>query len=250
MGDFQKVTAGSGILTVNSADAGFIKGPAKVTLGLEKIELWAGLPQAFQGALVTKIIHKIEAPLAQLDADTLSKCSGFTPVTVIDGSQVTVTAIAKTFVAAGAFETIVLAGPTVADLVVTENVVEAPDTYTVTDDYILDAVNGVIYRNPSGVITQGQTVKVAYKYTPPASKRLNIGAAWAILNLTNVQFQHTRPNGKKLTHFMHLAQASGNVELSYDSDAKDFVMTNFSIQSVDDTANNPTSPHGYWDDAQ
>jgi len=93
-------------------------------------------------------------------------------------------------------------------------------------------------------------VHVSYKYTPAASKRLNIGAAWAVLNLTNVVFTHTRPSGKQFIAVMHKAQAAGNVDLEFSTEANDFVLMQFNCSAIDDTANHPASPLGYWDDQQ
>lgn len=252
MGNFQKVTVGGGSISVGGLDLGFLKGDIKLTLGRETLELRTGVPRRFQGSVVTQLIHRIEAPTVQLDADTLSKASGFTPVTTVAGTPVTVADAAnqeRTFAAygGGAVEVITLDGPSVTGLVVTS--VDELTTYTVNDDYILDATTGLVYRNPGGTIASGATVRVHYGYTPAASKRLNIGAAWQIFTLTDVLFTHTRPNGTNFTAYMPKAQASGNVELSFNTEANDFVMSNFVCEALDD-ASHPEAPLGYWNDEQ
>lgn len=252
MGNFAKVSAGSGILKVAGTDLGFLKGQGKIVLNRELLELRTGVPKKFQGALVKEMIHRIEMPVAELDADTLSKCSGFTPVTSVLGVLTQVLDAAnqeKTFGGgwggSDVFEFITLDGPNVENLAV-KNVAEAVTYVAGTDYFLLDDL-GVVLRIEGGAIASGATVRLIYDYTPVASKRLNIGKDFAIFNLTDVEFTHTRPDGKKVRHFMHKAQASGNVELSYDTEASDFIMTNFMCEALDDVANNPNSPLGYWD---
>jgi len=252
MGNFNNVTVGSGTLSVNGTDVGFLKGPVKVSLSHEKLELKSGVPRKLQGSVITEMIHKIEAPLAELSADSLSRASGFVPVSTVDGVEVTVADgddQARTFATfGGAMERIILDGPAVTSLVVKS--ADEETTYTVNSDYILDATTGIVYRNPGGTIGSKATVHVSYKYTPAASKRLNIGAAWAVLNLTNVVFTHTRPSGKQFSAVMHKAQAAGNVDLEFSTEANDFVLMQFNCSAIDDTANHPASPLGYWDDQQ
>ena len=252
MGNFNNVTVGSGTLSVNGTDVGFLKGPVKVSLSHEKLELKSGVPRKLQGSVITEMIHKIEAPLAELSADSLSRASGFVPVSTVAGVEVTVADgddQARTFATfGGAMERIILDGPAVTNLVVKS--ADEMTTYTVNNDYILDATTGIVYRNPGGAIPSAATVHVAYKYTPVASKRLNIGAAWQVLDLTNVVFTHTRPNWKLFVAVMHKAQAAGNVDLSFDTEASDFVIQQFNCSAIDDTANHPEAPLGYWDDQQ
>ena len=253
MGNFQEVTVGAGTLSINGVDVGFLKGPVNVSLGHEKLQLKTGVPRKLQGSVITEMLHKIEAPLVQLSADSLSKASGYVPVTTVAGVQVTIADgddQARTFAAynGGAVQAIILDGPTVVALTVKS--VDELTTYVVNDDYILDADLGIVYRNPGGAIPAGATVHVDYKYTPAASKKLMIGAAWKVLDLSNVLFTHTRPNGKTFTAKMWKAQAVGNVDLDFSTDANDFIMTKFSCEAIDDTANHPSSPLGEWADQQ
>ena len=55
MGDFNKVTVGSGTLSVNGTDVGFLKGPVKVALGHEKLELKSGVPRKY-GYILAKTV--------------------------------------------------------------------------------------------------------------------------------------------------------------------------------------------------
>ena len=252
MGNFNNVTVGSGTLSVNGTDVGFLKGPVKVSLSHEKLELKSGVPRKLQGSVITEMIHKIEAPLAELSADSMSRASGFVPVSTIAAAEVTVADgddQARTFATfGGAMQRILLDGPNVTNLVVKS--ADELTTYTVNNDYILDATTGIVYRNPGGTIGSAATVHVSYKYTPAASKRLNIGAAWQVLDLTDVVFTHTRPSGKLFVAKMHKAQAAGNVDLEFSTEANDFVIQQFNCSAIDDTANHPEAPLGYWDDQQ
>lgn len=252
MGNFNNVTVGAGSLSVGGADMGFLKGPVKVGLGHEKLQLKSGVPRRLQGSVITEMRHTIEASMAELSAVTLSRGSGFVPVTVIDGTEVTVADgddQEKAFspYQGGGIEAIVLDGPNVTALVVKSQ--DEMTTYLIDRDYIVDADLGVVFRNPGGTIGTGETVRVSYKYTPPASKRLNIGAQWQVLNLSDVVFTHTRPDGRLFVARMWKAQATGNVDLSFDTEAGDFVMTNFTCEAIEDPTH-PEAPLGYWNDEQ
>lgn len=252
MGDFNQVTVGAGTLSIGGVDVGFLKGPVKVTLSHEKLQLKTGVPRRLQGSIITEMMHKIEAPLVELSAESIAKASGFVPVSTVAGTPVTVNDAAnqeRTFAdfGGGAMQVITLDGPTVTGLTVKSE--DEATTYTVNDDYILDAEIGRVYRNPGGAIAEDETVRVNYGYTPAASKRLNIGAAWQVLDLEDVIFTHTRPDGREFKAVMHKAQAAGNVDLDFSTEANDFVMMNFVCEAIED-ATHPEAPLGYWDDEQ
>lgn len=249
MGNFGNVTVGAGTLSVGGVDVGFLKGPVKVGLSHEKIQLKTGVPRKLQGSVITEMVHRIEASLAELSAESLSRGSGFVPVSNVAGVEVTVADgdnQERTFAAygGGAVQAITLAGPSVTNLVVKS--VDELTTYTANDDYILDPTTGIVYRNPGGTIGSGDTVRVSYKYTPHASKRLNIGAAWQVLDLSDVVFTHTRPDGRLFVARMYKAQAAGNVDLEFSTEANDFVLTNFVCEAIEDPSH-PEAPLGYWD---
>ncbi len=81
--------------------------------------------------------------------------------------------------------------------------------------------------------------------TPSGKKRLAFGTDWSIAELSNVQFVHTRPDGKSITIFFPKAQVKP------DSSSLDFSASAYILQSVtitalyDSSAGSSAYPLGY-----
>lgn len=250
-GNFRKMTAGVGVITVGGLDVGFLKG-VKLKKTHQKLQWKTGVPRTLRGTLITEHMHVIEAQSMELDARNLSLATG-DDVQVVDGTPVTINDAAnqeKTFApwpTGGSIQAIILDGPNIENLVI-KNQAEAV-TYVLGTDYIQDDNLGVVYAIEGGAITAGQTVRVAYEYTPPASLQLNFGARTELEVLENVVFSHTRPSGKIFQAKMWKASASGDLDLDFSNDASDFTMFNVVIEALHDEAH-PDNPVGYWNDEQ
>lgn len=246
MGDFTQVTLGTGTLELGGSDAGFLKGDVKFTRTLDSKDFESGVPLMLEGKVAIREKVAVETPLAQLSIGNLAKAAATitihteagTPVTVADGANQE-----KVFAAygGGGLQAIVLDGPDVTSLVV-KNTAEST-TYTAGVDYLLDDDLGIVWRIPTGAITAGQTVRVAYGYTPSAYKELRFGKTFTFV-ATSVKFEHTSPvSGKVDEIFLPKAYGSGNLELTYKEE--DFLISNVRFDAVPDRVNFPNYPLGY-----
>lgn len=64
-----------------------------------------------------------------------------------------------------------LANRNVSDVVVQSNDV-TPETFSATTDYTLDATAGLLFIKTTGIITDGETLKVTYKYGARSGKQI------------------------------------------------------------------------------
>ena len=78
-----------------------------------------------------------------------------------------------------------------------------------------------------------------------SGSRLNLGANWNLPTLNNVQFTHTRDDGRTATVFFHKAKIEpGNFNINFS--ANDFIYQDVVITSIYDSTH-AASPLGYID---
>lgn len=254
MGEFANYVLGAGTVSINGVDVGYIEGGIKVKKGVETVVSEGGVPSKRRGSRISKEMFEIEIPFGEFTADNLEAVLGITPVNVA-GTETTVTAEALKFAVTGftpGVQAIKLGLSTArAQFVTISDGADAPVitntgatvTYTENDDYIVDYSTGYVYRNPGGAITSGEAIKATYKYTPTASSQFNIGANTSIPTMT-LEFVHEDPEtGKKITAYMHKAEADPSAEWEFKDDS--FVLTNGKFYALDDSANHATNPLGY-----
>ena len=108
---------------------------------------------------------------------------------------------------------------------------------------LIDAVKGIIYRLPGGAITSGQTVHVAYTYTPVSFDEILLGNNAALVN-KQVEFIHTSPVSGDVFHYCYWkCQGTGNLDLSFKK--QEFMIITADLVAIPDAVNHPTCPTGF-----
>jgi len=229
MGTFGNCTMGNGDLWINDVPVGFLKGDVEYSHEYSIEEFKTGVPSMLRGSITKEVTATLKAPLAELTAENLAiALGGLTPAET-PGSLVDKTATFEslTFVddtTGGPMQRIKLGPTTARDLAVTiSGEADAPVIKDATEallyiedtDYVVDYDSGYVYRLPGGDIGEDDIVKVKYKYTPPASKQINLGVVFALADV-KVEFRHTRPqDGKLVTVIMWKANADGKASLKF-----------------------------------
>jgi len=256
-----EITIGTGTLKLDSVDVGYLHG-VKIKYESEVKEEWFGVPSIRACIIPIKNAFELVPEMAQINADNLKYAlAGLNPVT-IDGSEVDKT---------GSFEALTATqdagcpgiyrskmGPTAsinqwvaistgADAPVIKNVAETV-TYVEGDDYIVDYDTGYVYWNPDGtnyatLTGDNYVAHFKYKYTPPASKRIDLGKQYT-LSTFELEFTHTNPQtSKNMIVVMWKASAKPLFEWDFsDSDSLKIAPT---FYATDDSANHAINPYGY-----
>lgn len=244
MGSFQNVAMGLGVLTWDGTDVGFLKNNVNYKFNYDIEDFKTGVPLTLQGSVTKEVTAELTAGVAEFTAENFAMALGGLSITTTGGTT-TINDAAnqeRTFAAptGATLQQITLDGPNVASVVI-ENVAE-DTTYTVNTDYLVDAIRGIVYRNPGGTIGSGATVRVAYTYQQITGKQVELGATFS-LTTGALQFTHTRPqNGKTIIIKMWKAQASGTFEANFQEGQ--FLVNNVTFKALYDSTH-PTNPLGY-----
>ena len=254
-GNFDNVTLGGAVVEMadyggSYVDVGYTDGDIEFSRSAELKKLIDGIPLNTVGQVLLKEEISIKVPAVEITAANIrhaslnlaiTDVSGGT-VNVTDGSNTEGTFATNSAVPGGTtFQVIVLAGGTVTNLVV-ENQAENT-TYTVTDDYILDAANGYLYRNPSGAIGSGATVRLTYDYVAVASKRIKLGTNLAV-GYKKVKLTHTSPvSGNIITVELWKCLAAGTLPLSFKKE--EWMHIDIALTAIPDASNHASEPIGY-----
>lgn len=262
--DFAKTTIGTGVLKINDVDVGYLD-DVKLRLETEILEKFYGSPAVRAGFYPIKSSFELEAIIAQvLDAENLKYVLGGLEPVVIAGTEVDKTTSFETLTAnktSGNLRTLYHAkmGPTNSmnewvtisddgDAPVVKNVAETT-TYTENDDYMVDYATGYVVWNPGGThwatfTGDSYAAKYKYKYTPAASKRIDLGKTYTQQTYT-LEFKHTNPvdTSATITVYMHKASAKPSIEWEFnDSDTLNLTPVFF---ANDDSNTHPDNPYGY-----
>jgi hypothetical protein len=248
MADADNITLGGATVEVDSVDLGYTNGDIEVERTLELKDFEDNIP--LQTVLRIPLREKFRAkiPMAEITIANLSLVALNVPVTNVSGGATNVADgdnQERTFAdyLGLDLEAIILDGGTVTNLVL-ENVAENA-VYTIEDDFFLDAVNGVVFRNPDGDITSGQTVRPKYDYVATASTRLRLGVNNPITN-REVTLTHICPNsGRIFTIKMWKGAFTGNLNLSFKK--QEFMTSDAEVFALPDPDNHPLEPLGYID---
>lgn len=248
MGNFNQVALGLGMLSFNGVDVGFLKEQVNYKYSYEIEKFKSGVPRKLQGSVTKELVSELTAGVAELSAENMAMALGGLDITTT-GSTQTINDAAnqeRTFAAWGdsGLEAILLDGPQVASLVV-KNTAE-DTTYVAGDDYWLIPGNsvapGLVYANPDGDISSGQTVRVAYTYEEITGKKVKLGTQFSLQQAT-LQFVHTRPQtGKLVTIVMWKASVNGTLDWNFQEDS--FTVNNVTFEAVEDTSH-ADEPMGY-----
>lgn len=255
MGNFKNVSMGSGILKINDLDVGFLKGDVAFRYFYDLQDFKTGVPVTHHGSITKEVTAELTAPLAEITAQNLAHIlGGLTPTETISSEVDKASAFeVNTFstppwTQSEGIQSVKL-GPTnnKTQWVAISTGEDAPEIWNNTEDtqftentdYIIDYKTGYVYRNPGGSISSEETIKAKYKYTPPASKQIQLGASFS-LSEVKVEFQHTNPNtGKKITVLFWKANANGDARLTFAE--KKWIVNNVTFKSIYDPthADNP-----------
>jgi hypothetical protein len=248
MGNFQNVSMGNGELFWNGVSCGYLKGDVQYRYNYTVEDFKVDVPLQLAGSVTKEVIAELTAPLAEISVANIAMAlGGLTPVNT--GTPTTVANSSpyqtRTFAAFhGGLEAIVLDGPAVADLEVRSS--DGVTQYDVDVDYFLVPGThgaGFVYRNPTGDIASGATVRVAYKHTQVTGQQINLGVQFSLAE-GDLEFRHKSPvNGKFQTVKMWKAVTNGVFELNYSEG--NFLVNNVTFKAVRDTSH-PTNPLGYW----
>lgn len=257
MGNFNYVTMGSGVLKWDGVDIGFLKGNVTFKYESEIYEFESGIPKTRQGIIYLKNNCSLQAPAAEIKAENMEiALAGLAPRTVAG------TIVDKT----GSFEALTcvdlawLPGHQGIKLGATANmpafvVISSGDdapmiknstedvTYIAGTDYEVDYDSGWVVILAGGSISIDEVLHVKYKYTPYASKYIDLGKAFTTTTGA-MQFTHTNPNTQKtITVYFWKAQAVPTFSMEFGEDNP--VLINLDIKALDDSTNHPDNPMGY-----
>lgn len=227
-------------------EVGLTDGDIEINREVQVKELEDKIPLQVMLQVPLREKFSIKIPAVEATAENLSNASLNIPYSTVAGATVHVLDSdnqEKTFAAypGSPFEAIVLDGGTVSGLVI-ENQAENT-TYTVTADYILDATNGIVYRNPSGAISAGATVRVTYDWVQKAYDQLNFGLNLPVTN-KKVKIEHISPvDGRMFRYVFWKVQGQGSLNLSHKKE--DWFKVPFDLKALPDADNHPSNPTGY-----
>lgn len=250
MGNFNNVSMGSGVLFYDNVDVGFLKGDVQFSYNYDIEDFETGVPLVLQGSIVKKAGAMLKAGVAELTAANFSMALGGLAITNNNGAEDVTHSVNPqllTFSAyqGGSIEAIVLDGPNVTTGANKPVLKDTTDTITYAEntDYIVDYLNGHIYRNPAGALTAGESVHVTYRFTAPQSQQIKLGATFHLAQ-KNLQFVHTMPNtGKMITIHMWKAQVTGKIDFRFSESS--FIINDVEFKAIADWAGHPDMPFGY-----
>jgi hypothetical protein len=255
VGNFDKVSLGTGALEYDGVDVGFLKGNVEWNYEYDVKKFKTGVPRKLQGQIVAELSSSLKAGYAELSAENVALALGGlsittttdTPVSVPFGGTPEESVGVFTFAADANGVQMIQLAPGIPIASVSSITIKSADEVTTyaSSKYLVFPNTGKIYKitTGSGDIPDGATVHVAYTYTPIAGKRINLGTQFS-LPTAPVTFTHTRPNtGKDVIIHIPKAAISGTVKLVFDEE--NFIVNDITLDAVED-ASNPTYPFGYY----
>lgn len=252
-GDSNQVTIGGAQVLFDTVDVGYTDGDIECNRETTVKELEDGIP--LQVVLQVPIREKwnIKIPMVQSSIANMSRASSNLLAYNSAGTEVTISSY-QSFTFAAGFNSSPLQGFQVKDSTASSipctnlNTVVVKDstgvtTYTVDDDYFVDAARGMIYRNPSGAISSLATVRVTWKYTNAAYDELRFGLNTAIQN-KKVEFIHVSPVDGRVHHTCFWkCQGTGSLTLSHKKE--DWLGFTADMVALPDVAGHPSNPTGF-----
>lgn len=248
MGNFNNVSMGNGLLKIGGVDVGYLKGDVNYKYNYEVEDFKVGVPLQLAGSITKELIAELTAPIAEISVENIAMAlGGLTPVntgsteTISTGSPQT-----RTFAAYGGagLEAIILDGPAAASVVVKNTA--GTTTYTAGTDYLVaPGVTGpaVVWRNPAGSITSGQSVTVSYEYTAITGQQINLGTQFSLAQV-DLEFIHTSPVTNK-AHTVKMWKATTNGAFEINFAEGNFLVNNVTFKAIRDESH-PTNPLGYY----
>lgn len=250
------MTIGGAVVTIDGSPIGFTDNGIEVERTLELKEFEDGIPLLTQLRVPIREKVRVKIPMMEvLDPEKLELISLNIPCDTISGGAVSAIDSDNQEFTFGthanptmwqAFKIRSLTGLDVHTVTLTalKNVAE-DTTYTYEDDYFLDSASGVVYRNPAGDITSGQTVRAVWSGTAVASKRLRLGNNDPLVD-RELTLVHTSPvSGDVITIKLWKAYSDGKLNLS--PLKEDFWKTEVEFLGTPDVAGHPSEPVGYFD---
>ena len=245
-GNSNNVSIGGGQVLFDSYDIGFTDGDITAQRETQTKQLKDGIPLNIVLQVPIEETWKVKIPMVESTAENIARASSNIVATNTAASTVTINDAAnqeRTFATwhSGSLQAIVLDGPNVANLVV-ENVAENV-TYVANTDYFVDAIKGVVYRNPGGAIGSGATVRVSYEYTPVAYSTLKLGVNLPLVN-KKVEIIHVSPVSGDVYHYCYWkCQGTGALDLSLKK--QDWLKVDADLVALPDPIGHPTEPTGF-----
>lgn len=249
-GNSNNVTIGGAQVLFDSYDIGITEGDILINRETQVKTGKDGIPLQIYIQVPIEETWKIKVPMVESTANNIARASSnllasttsATPVVVpFGGTPATSAAFTFANLHGGGVQAIILAGADVSAVTV-KNAAEGT-TYVNNTDYMIDAVKGIIYRLPGGAITSGQTVHVAYTYTPVSYDEILLGNNAALVN-KKVEFIHTSPVSGDVFHYCYWkCQGTGNLDLSFKK--QEFMIITADLVAIPDAVNHPTCPTGF-----
>jgi len=207
--------------------SGLIKGSATINIKREPLELLAGEPEMLQDVITIAESGEIKIKFAESDLAMIQRYIG--------GGTLTTTAT-NTADAARSItnEEICMDGTAyhklnwqgVSSVVVTSQDA-TPQTFTVTDDYVIDATNGQIKRVSTGAITDGELVNVSYSASTPAFDKLTGGGNTERSYFAMRIIKKKRSSSPRYKVFDFYKVFTGEVTRTYEERAYNFIEVTF-----------------------
>lgn len=247
--DPKTITLGTGTLTLNGVDVGYLSGDVNYKYSYEIEPFKSGQPKKLIKSATKEIVSSLTAGLAQLSAANmaaalggLSVVSTSAPIVVPFGGSPSASqarTFSTTFGGYG-LSAIRLDGPNVSSVTV-KNAAENT-TYSAGSDYIVLPGVGHIIRPASGSsIGATDTVHIAYTYNPGSLDTVNLGIQFSLARNPLV-FTHLRQeDGKYVKITMPLAEASGSFDFNFAEET--WSINNVTFNAVYDE-NTPAYPMG------
>ncbi len=213
-----QVTLGNGTLLIGTPfkDAGPIKGNAQLDITRKVLPFKAGIPQILYKQVVTDEDVFFKATLASLNLSIVEEALGIGQFTPIAGGSTPASATLQFNDPDGNNQPVGL-NLGAHDITTPAPVVKSGDgltTYIVNTDYVIDSVNGLIYRVTGGSIPATGTIQVQFTYTAIAAEVYQFGGLSRI-NYMPGQFIHPREDGMRLIADMYRMSTNGRLLLEW-----------------------------------
>jgi hypothetical protein len=254
MGTFRNQKVGGGVVEVDDVDIGHTQNDIAFARTTETLDGEDYIPLQTTGRVIIKESVSIKIEALEITAENVSRASLNIPVTNYAGTPVTVAFFvsgddppsqARTFKTYqnGSLKYIQLDGPNVASLVIKSE--DEEDTIASTEYYV-DAINGRVFAVPGGDLDEEDlVVHVAYQYTPPAKKRLRLGANLPIID-RSIKVTHVSTLDR-MTIVYHLWKCNGQGTLEMALKKKEWWSVALDMVATPDYDNHPDEPFGYID---
>lgn len=243
--DATNITIGAASqIQIDDVEVGYTEGDVTFNRAAEIVEYKSGVPRKLIKQAVIEDAFSIQFNISEITGPNIALAALDLNSTATAAGTQNVTDQELTFAPHpnGTMEFISLDQPGEVDSYSVSLVETTGDVaLTLNDDYHVDAGRGIIYRNPAGAITSGQTVKVTYSYDRLDYDEVALGKKAAITT-KKVYFEHIGPDLQKMEVWIWAAQAAAQFELT--ASAENWWTIPTTLNATDDTANHPNSPFG------